>query len=590
VGKIPRRRFELILIKPSHYDDDGYVIQWVRSIIPSNTLAALHGLALDCAERAVLGPDVDIVVSALDETNTRIRPRQIIRQIEKAGGFGMVGLVGVQSNQFPRALDIARPLREAGIAVAIGGFHVSGCLAMLPGMQPDLQRALDMGITLFAGEAEDRLENLLVDVAQGTPKPLYNYMDDLPGIEDTPVPFLPKERLARNLRSVASFDAGRGCPFQCSFCTIINVQGRKSRRRSPDDIEEIIRRNVAQGVYRFFITDDNFARNKDWEAILDRIIHLRSEPALRPIRFTIQVDTQCHRLPNFIDKARRAQVINIFIGLENINADNLIAMKKRQNKITDYRALLLACKKAGLLTTAGYILGLPSDTPESILRDIEIIKQELPVDILQFLCLTPLPGSEDHQKLAAGGVWMDPDMNKYDLEHVVTGHARMSKQEWEDVYRRAWDTYYTPEHMVTVMRRGEAYGISYGRTLEALVFFHHCTSREGTHPQQGGVLRVKQRRDRRPGLPRENPLRFYPRYWLETAAKFVGIVQDFRKFAAIGKKIAADPNRFAYMDKALTPVGDEDDDKFELLTQNAAARAAVEHYRKVERLTAAARA
>ena len=61
---------------------------------------------------------------------------------------------------------------------------------------------------------------------------------------------------------MSSFDAGRGCPFQCSFCTIINVQGRKSRWRDADDIERILRQNAKQGISRFFITDDNFARNK----------------------------------------------------------------------------------------------------------------------------------------------------------------------------------------------------------------------------------------------------------------------------------------------------------------------------------------
>ncbi|HYM31150.1 MAG TPA: hypothetical protein VEU47_07630, partial [Candidatus Cybelea sp.] len=61
-----RRRFSLVLIKPSHYDDDGYVIQWLRSAIPSNTLAVLYGLALDCANRKVLGEDLDVVITALD--------------------------------------------------------------------------------------------------------------------------------------------------------------------------------------------------------------------------------------------------------------------------------------------------------------------------------------------------------------------------------------------------------------------------------------------------------------------------------------------------------------------------------------------
>ena len=109
-----RRRFLLFLIKPSHYDDDGYVIQWFRSALPSNSLACLYGIAQDAMQTAALGDDVDIEIFAVDETNERIRPDRIARQIKDAGGLGLVGLVGVQSNQYPRALDIARPLRAAG--------------------------------------------------------------------------------------------------------------------------------------------------------------------------------------------------------------------------------------------------------------------------------------------------------------------------------------------------------------------------------------------------------------------------------------------------------------------------------------------
>ena len=180
------RTFCLALVKPSHYDDDGYVIQWFRSAIPSNSLAALYGLARDCAERNVLGDDIRLDIHAFDETNSRIRPERLARMIEKAGS-GMVMLVGVQSNQFPRALDLARPLRARGIQVAIGGFHVSGTTSMLGGVDPDLDKARAMGISLFAGEAEGRLEEILRDAAAGTLEPSYNYMLDLPNIAGTPI-------------------------------------------------------------------------------------------------------------------------------------------------------------------------------------------------------------------------------------------------------------------------------------------------------------------------------------------------------------------------------------------------------------------
>src|SRR5262249_38895179 len=147
------RKFKAILIKPSHYDDDGYVIQWWRSGIPSNSLASVYGLLMECAAENVLGPDVDIEIEGYDECNTVIDVNKSVRSI-KAAGSGFVGLVGVQSNQFPRAVDIARQVRAAGVPVVIGGFHASGCLAMLAEMPPDMKEAIELGATLFAGEGE----------------------------------------------------------------------------------------------------------------------------------------------------------------------------------------------------------------------------------------------------------------------------------------------------------------------------------------------------------------------------------------------------------------------------------------------------
>src|ERR1700736_6023545 len=126
------KRFCLILVKQSHYDDDGYVIQWFRSTIPSNSLAAVYGLARDCALRHTLGEDVAIEIHPFDETNTRIRPEKLASMIEEAGA-GMVMLIGVQSNQFPHALDLAKPLRDRGIQVGVGGVPCSGELGMMGG-------------------------------------------------------------------------------------------------------------------------------------------------------------------------------------------------------------------------------------------------------------------------------------------------------------------------------------------------------------------------------------------------------------------------------------------------------------------------
>ena len=332
-------RFHVELIKPSHYDDDGYVIQWWKAWIPSNSMSSVYALALEAARNQVLGPQTEIRIDAFDETNTVVPIAEIMQRFAAANNFGLVCLVGVQSNQYPSALDIARQFRAAGIAVAIGGFHVSGCMSMLPKLHADLQQALDLGVTLFAGEAEGRLGDVFKAAADGTLPPIYNFMDDLPSLEGQPVPYLPERYIRRYAGELGCFDAGRGCPFTCSFCTIINVQGRKSRFRDADDVERLIRENAAQGVHRYFITDDNFARNKNWEPIFDRIIELREREGLHT-NFIIQVDTLCHKIPNFVEKAARAGCKRVFIGLENINPESLKSASKGQNRITEYRKML----------------------------------------------------------------------------------------------------------------------------------------------------------------------------------------------------------------------------------------------------------
>lgn len=568
--------FHFIMIKPTHYDDDGYPIQWLRSAIPSNTLACLNGLAEAAIDRKALGPDVRIHLHTYDETNTRVKPQKIIRMIRNSGGKALIGLVGVQSNQFPRAVDLAQKFLKADLPVAIGGFHVSGCMSMLKEMPQEMVDAQKMGISFFAGEAEDlRLDDVFRHAYAGELKPIYNFMSDLPSLDGEPTPILPSKHIQFTAGSHSSFDLGRGCPFQCSFCTIINVQGRKSRFRSADDLEQIIRDNYAQKINRFFITDDNFARNRHWEDLFDRLIYLREEEGF-DIKFIIQVDTLCHRIKNFIEKATRAGVNRVFIGLENINPDNLMAAKKRQNKITEYREMLLAWRDHGATTYAGYIIGFPGDTKESVLRDIEIIKKELPLDLLEFFFLTPLPGSEDHKVLLEKGIWMDPDLNKYDLNHRVSHHPKMSDAEWEDAYRSAWDSYYSMDHVTTVLRRAAAHPRGRpGNKLFLMMWFWLMVRYEGVHPLEGGYFRIKVRTDRRSGMPIENPLVFYPRYLTEIVTKHWAIVSNVARFYWRYKAVKRAPDRKTYTDLALTPVDQDNQNDLSMMTETRGGQEAV---------------
>lgn len=572
---LDKTRFHLILIKPSHYDDQGYVIQWARSAVPSNTMAAIYGLALDCIARKVLGEDVHIEVTALDETNTRVRPASLARVVRKRGGHGLVAMVGVQSNQFPRAVDLALEFRREGIPVCIGGFHVSGCLAMLPELPADLVDAMEQGISLFAGELEGRFDRLLEDAYANRLELLYDFMSDLPALEAQPLPYLPADLVRRMSASRTSFDAGRGCPFLCSFCTIINVQGRKSRYRTADDVERIVRANVEQGIYKFFITDDNFARNKIWEEILDRVIELREKDGIE-LKLTIQVDTLCHKIPNFIEKAGRAGTEKVFIGMENINPESLKNTRKTQNNITEYRKMLQAWHAVDTVTIAGYILGFPNDTPESIRRDIRIIQRELPVDILEFFILTPLPGSQDHKELQARGVPLEPDMNAYDSVHVTAPHERMSKEEWFGIYHEAWNAYYTPEHVETVMRRAKQWGSRTDKVKWIMLSFAYVSKVEGVHPLDGGIWRRKYRRGRRRSLPLESPFVFYPRYLWEILYKHARLLAMYLRYQRAYRRVTMGASSASATDIAMQPVRADELDELELFKVTVAAKAAAD--------------
>ncbi|WP_368669495.1 radical SAM protein [Roseibium sp. RKSG952] len=585
-----REVFSLYLIRPTRYDEEGYPVHWIRTTIPANSLACLYGIAEDCRDRRVLGENVDLRIHSFDEGNTRIVPADLIRRIRADGGRSLVCFVGVQTNQFPRAMDLARPLRAAGIAVCMGGFHVTGCMAMLDEMPGEMVEARDLGISMFLGEAEGgRFDPVLRDAYAGDLKDVYDFVKDLPQLPGQPIPRVDRTVIENSTMGYSSFDLGRGCPFECTFCCIINVQGRSSRFRAPEDLEKIIRENKAKGITKFFITDDNFARNRNWEAFLDRLIHLREKEGF-DFTLIIQVDTLCHKIPNFIEKCVRAGVDQVFVGLENINPDNLAASKKRQNKITDYREMFLAWKRHPVVITAGYIIGFPNDTRQSILDDIDILKRELAVDILSLSILTPLHGSMDHKNAVARGDKLDPDLNKYDLTHAVFEHPNFGPGELDAVYREAWERFYTRDHCLTVLKRAAALGSNKKMTTaNRLLLYGEAARLYNVYSLDGGFFRLKYRKDRRAGYKRENFLWFHLKYWPRSFA--IGAWLWFRRgqYERLTRRMWKDAARFDYTDAAISHAGEDEYTELELFTKTRGGVEAVHKAKKIKSLTESAK-
>ena len=519
------RGLHVVLLKPSKYDDEGYVLRHWRGVLPSNTLACLYGLTEEIKQRRALRDDLTITVELLDEAVHKINVEKIVRRSRRAGWKTVVCLVGVQTNQYPRAVDLARVFRTAGLDVLIGGFHVSGTIALFHNPTPDIQAILDLGVTVVTGEVEEHWETLLRDVLLGELRPLYNFLEPTPNLDTPPLPRTHKKYLRRfAYQQFGTIDCGRGCPFSCSFCSIINVQGRKMRMRNPAAIAQAIKDNYRRaGISFYFFTDDNFARNKKWREIFEAIIDLRKKDGIA-IEFIMQVDVLSYKIKDFISLARQAGCTQVFIGMESINDDNLQAADKKQNDSADYRNLISAWHAAEISTHVGFIIGFPFDTEASIRRDIARLQNDIHVDQASFFMLTPIPGSMDHYHAVQQGVPIEPDLNLYDSFHPTMGHPNMSSEEWFQAYKDAWQSFYSFDNMRAILQR--ATPRMYWNVFKNFVWYKNAAILEGNHPMMSGFFRLKGRTARRPGFPTESRLQ-YLRWRLPQVLSYVKALAGF---------------------------------------------------------------
>jgi radical SAM family protein len=518
----PSQIVHVVLIKATRYDDDGYPMRHWRGVLPSNTLACLVGLT-EAAQRAqVLGEGTEIRRYMYDEVVQKVPIRKLARLQRLPRERVVVGLVGVQSNQFPRACDIAHAFQREGVQdILIGGFHVSGAIALAePGAIPaEIQQIMDDGITAVKGEVEDHWGDILKDIVDDQRKRLYDFGEPKPDMSLQPLPVVDKAYLKHFMQSnFATLDLSRGCIWDCEFCCIINVHGKTMRHRDAEHIAATIRRNYALGVDFYFFTDDNLARAKNWEAFFDRLIRLREEEGIA-IEFMIQADIPSYRMKNFIPKAKKAGCTKVFLGVESLDTETLQAAGKRQNVAANARDCVAAYEAAGIGTHAGYIIGFPTDRYESVMRSIDKLMGEVKPSTASFFMLTPLPGSMDHVKLRQRDEWMAEDFNLYDSFHETTHHPYMQNGLWTKAYQEAWEKFYGYENMKAILLRTKTES-SYWNTFKNLIWYKSSVFVYREHPMISGFIRFKGRTQRRPGLPIEPVWVYWPKRMAELAGEY----------------------------------------------------------------------
>ncbi|MDD5341796.1 MAG: radical SAM protein [Patescibacteria group bacterium] len=527
----------VVIIRCSKYDDEtGFVTRDWRGVLPSNTLATMYSLVQNIGEKHQLGVNVRIVTHVFDESVQVVRPKRITWLTKLFGAKSVVLLVGVQTNQFPRARDLALAFRDLGIPVVVGGFHVSGVLVQFPQngdsvntrafRELGLAELVDRGVVLFAGEAEGRLEQVLNDCLAQTMPPIYNYLDSPPNLISKPFPLpLPNTHRRFAMPHMGTLDSCRGCPYNCRFCCIRTVQGRKVRPRGVPEFVNFLRQNWTLGIREYFFTADNSAWDPLWRQRFEAMIALRGEGV--KVTFLMQVDTRAHLIPDFLDLAARAGCAMVFLGVESLNPSNLELVGKRQNHPDDYAGMIESYRSRGIAVYFAMMIGLPNDTRESVARDVQTL-MELGPDLVSFFIVMPSPGADDHAEMFRTGKWIDPDLNHCDtFSRPVTNHPRMTSTEWLAAYQDAWRAFYSVGNLIRILKRTPTE--RYWPVFKNLVWMKHSIDVVQRHPMLSGFVRLRDRASRRstfPRLSRSAFFRFEIREWFGMYRRIARLILD----------------------------------------------------------------
>jgi radical SAM superfamily enzyme YgiQ (UPF0313 family) len=547
----PCRTIRVYFIKPSRYDEEGYVSVFRFGVQPNNTLTVLNALNDTYNRHFSAERNVYLDTVIWDEICDGVVSPETIRAIrEKAAEDGvelLVGMAGVQSNQYPRGRDIALQFVAHGVRTIIGGFHVSG--------YPESREFLhSCGISTVVGEAENLWGQIIEDFLRGELQLDYTVTDGIraktgqediivPVINEAQLPVVDDRYLTRFFSSnMTTVDTSRGCPFTCSYCSVKNVMGRTMRSREPAAVIAWVRDAIANhGIESLFLVDDDFFRSPRWEEILNGLIEVKKEFPKLSFMMQVDVDASCYanieegeaetakhrRSKRFVELAAKAGCYQAFVGIESLNPDNLNFATKyqntddRQHKLTledsqrrvfkKYGRVVDNWHKHGVSVHAGYMLGFPFDGPDCGRIAAKTLRK-IGFDIVSFFIMTPLPGTEDQVRYAKEGQIADWDFNNLDSQHVTLKHPRLDRDTWMRAYTEAFKGFYSIRrllHTLFTVAGGRGLAAESRRSTVRQFVYYFFSYRQGRHPMVGGVWQIRRRDVRRLAMTDEEARRQY---------------------------------------------------------------------------------
>ncbi len=474
-----RKPLRVVLVKPSKYGRDGFVERFRRGFMPNSTLG--HLASLTAAE-------IDGVRCETVTVDEYVRTDLGYLDLLAAdpGRRTLVALVGVQSHQFHRALDLAALARSRGVSCAVvGGPHPMTC---------DTAELQGHGVSFALAEAELIWPAILRDALAGELAPVYGGERRWQArLEPPPVkPPSPRDLRRYAVRLMGVYPA-RGCPFTCNFCSVIKIAGRAMRSQPVATTLASLKVAQTAGVRRVMFTSDNFNKIPDLRALLEAMI----DEGIR-LPFFAQCDAQIERDPDLVELLARAGCFQMFVGVESFSREALRAAHKLHNKPERYARIVELCRAHGISSHFSNILGFPTDTEASIGEHFETLRALGP-DVASFYLLTPIPGTEQYGEFLEQGLITEGNLDRFDGSAVTWRHPNLPPRRWEDLAFRCVREFYSGRDVAGKLAR-LVRGRRDFRTTSALaaVAGYSLQSRLATaartHPMAGGVGRV--RRDR----------------------------------------------------------------------------------------------
>lgn len=468
----------VVIVKPSKYGADGFVERFRRGFMPNSTVPYIQSLTpgriggLPCEIHAV-----DEYVRTDLSYLSHLDPSPGVRVL--------LALVGVQSHQLHRALDLAAFARERGACAVLGGPHPMTC---------DTTVLQGRGISFALCEAELVWPRILADAAQGELAPVYGVERRWQQALDPPVLAPPSRRdLKRSIAPLLGIYPARGCPYSCNFCSIIKIAGHRVRSQPVETTLASLSAAKKAGVKLVMFTSDNFNKYPEVRELLGAMIAERIE-----LPFFAQCDSQIERQEDLVELLARAGCFQLFVGAESFDTAALKAAHKFHNTPEKYSRIVALCRRYGITSHFSNILGFPSDTRAGILEHLRTLRLLAP-DVASFYILTPIPGAEQYDDFRREGRITETNLDRFDGSCVTWRHPNLTPRELTELLFRCYREFFGAFDVARRLARFAAGCRDFrrGAGLFAIAGYaaqSRLAAAARVHPMAGGTWRV--RRDR----------------------------------------------------------------------------------------------